>query len=221
MQKDMVKYFTTPVHKVASRLKTQEKVRYPRPRAKRKIIGRNEFERLFAIYKPLTWSTRPETFRKTNEKAKCEGDYGAHFFASKLKKIMSKQHKKVSCRHCLAAEVITRNEEKGLVANMPRNRKRLTERGQTSADVMMQAVNAIGPNNSIRSVAKDYNINYRTPARYYKKYNKENVPLSVGYVKVRQVFNDDEENNLSKYLQITAGIYFGLSPLEVRKLWMC
>lgn len=102
---------------------------------------------------------------------------------------------------------------------MPRNRKRLTVRGQTSAAVMMQAINAVGSGNSIRSVAKDYDINYRTLARYYKKYKKnENVPLSVGYVKVRQVFNDDEENNLSKYLQRAADIYFGLTPLEVRKL---
>lgn len=107
------------------------------------------------------------------------------------------------------------------LSNMPRNRKRKTNRGQTSADVMMQAVKAVGPGNSIRSVAQDYNINYRTLSRYCKKIKKKGDSaevISVGYVKIRQVFSDAEENMLSEYIQRAADIYFGLTPVEIRKL---
>lgn len=105
---------------------------------------------------------------------------------------------------------------------MPRNRKRLTERGKTSKDVMLRAVNEIGPGKSIRSVAKDYEINYRTLTRYYKKFANRNdlgeaTDVTVGYVKIRQVFTDTEELQLAAYLKKMSDIYFGLSPYEVRK----
>lgn len=103
------------------------------------------------------------------------------------------------------------------LSNMPRNRKRKTNRGQTSADVMMQAVKAVGPGN----FAQDYNINYRTLSRYCKKIKKKGDSaevISVGYVKIRQVFSDAEENMLLEYIQRAADIYFGLTPVEIRKL---
>lgn len=110
-----------------------------------------------------------------------------------------------------------------LQKTMPRNRKRITERGNTPADVIMRAINEVGPGKSLRSVAKDYNINYRTLTRYYNKVksqstNENQITLSkVGYVKVRQIFSDKDEENLVEYLQKCADIYYGLSPHAVRK----
>ncbi|KAK6186097.1 hypothetical protein SNE40_008200 [Patella caerulea] len=42
--------------------------------------------------------------------------------------------------------------------------------------------------------------------------------MSFGYTKPRQVFTDEQENQLATYLQHAASIYFGLSPREVRML---
>ncbi|KAJ8953400.1 hypothetical protein NQ318_023517 [Aromia moschata] len=99
---------------------------------------------------------------------------------------------------------------------MPRNRKRLTERGNTPKDTMLRVVGEIGPGKSIRNVAKDYNINYRTLSRYYKKPSIDPDSEIVGYKKVRQIFPDEEEVKWVAYLTMT-NIYFGLSPFEVMK----
>lgn len=62
------------------------------------------------------------------------------------------------------------------------------------------------------------NNNHSTLAKYCKKYEKNTSKLTVGYVTISQVFKDDEEENLSKYLQRTADIYLELTPIKVRKL---
>ncbi|CAH2087874.1 unnamed protein product [Euphydryas editha] len=52
---------------------------------------------------------------------------------------------------------------------------------------------------------------------YIKK--KKNIEsLRVGYVKPRQVFTAEEEGKMASYLLKCAEIYFGLLPIEVKKL---
>jgi len=101
-----------------------------------------------------------------------------------------------------------------------RNFKRKTERGKISADVILRAARQVKNNGrSIRSVAAEFNINYRTLTRYCQKVSVEEltgentVPrFSVGYQRNRQVFTDQQEQLLVEYLKKASYIYFGLSP---------
>lgn len=47
---------------------------------------------------------------------------------------------------------------------------------------------------------------------------KHNESLKVGYVKPRQVFTAEEEGKMASYILKCAEIYFGLLPMEVKKL---
>lgn len=78
---------------------------------------------------------------------------------------------------------------------------------------------------SIRQVAKDFDINYRTLARYCTKITETDVysnvatpSIPIGYRRNRQIFSDQLEIELKKYLLEASSIYYGLSPKEVRKL---
>lgn len=68
-----------------------------------------------------------------------------------------------------------------------RNYKKKTERGTTPTDVMARAVKMVkNEGRSIRSVAKDFNIAFRTLARYCQMAN--NSPIKkVGYARHRLV----------------------------------
>ena len=112
------------------------------------------------------------------------------------------------------------------LANVMRNFKKKTDRGQTPADVILRAARSVKNNGqSIRSAAVEFGVNYRTLARYCQKVSVEDltgthtVPLfSVGYQRNRLVFTDHQEMLLVEYLVKASDIYFGLSPKAARKL---
>lgn len=109
---------------------------------------------------------------------------------------------------------------------MPRVYKRKTEQGRVSPRIMLQAAREIKHHKkSIRSIAKDFNINYRTLARYCKKFTEDEISSSnvtpitkVGYKRNKQIFSDEQEKQLEGYLLEASDIYFGLNPKEVRKM---
>ncbi|XP_063216749.1 uncharacterized protein LOC134542016 [Bacillus rossius redtenbacheri] len=106
-----------------------------------------------------------------------------------------------------------------------RTYKRTSNRCQTSQDVVLTAVKKVKlEGKSIRSVAKDFGIPFRSLARYCSKVTEEKLiapqdtpPLTIGYKKLRQVFTNEQENEFADYLKKAADIYYGLSPKEVRK----
>ncbi|GBP63914.1 hypothetical protein EVAR_39577_1 [Eumeta japonica] len=111
--------------------------------------------------------------------------------------------------------------------NMPRVHKRKTNRGLVSDSLMLRAAREVKIYaKSIRSVAKDFGINYRTLTRYCKKFTSEEISntaisrpsTKIGYQRNRQIFTDEQEEELEKFLLLASSIYFGLSPKEVRKI---
>ncbi|CAH2010133.1 unnamed protein product [Acanthoscelides obtectus] len=112
-----------------------------------------------------------------------------------------------------------------------RTYKRRTERADTPKDVLERACHLIiFDTKSIDATSKKYNIPYKTLHRYVAK-RKEKLERnpnltraeltldSVGYIKNRQVFTDEEEEEaFASYLKKVADIYYGLTPYETRKL---
>lgn len=104
--------------------------------------------------------------------------------------------------------------------------KRKTNRNTPPEDVLLRAAQAVKNNDqpiSIRKAAEEYNIHYRTLARFCKKVTDEDLAsgsstVQMGYKKIRQVFTTDEELELENYIKKASDIYFGLTPKEVRKL---
>lgn len=110
---------------------------------------------------------------------------------------------------------------------MVRTYKRFTDRAKTPPDVILRAARMVkNEKRSIRSVAQDFNIPFKTLARYCSRLTKDDLlssPTSItpsfpiGYIKNRMVFSVNQEKHLSDYLKKASDIYFGLSPKEVRK----
>lgn len=99
-----------------------------------------------------------------------------------------------------------------------RHYKRKSTRATQSQDVYELASAEVIENKiSVRKAAKTFNLCHVSLYRYVKK-KKSNKSLSVGYVKPRLVFQEEEEAKISEYLLTCSNIYFGLLPLEVRKL---
>lgn len=110
-----------------------------------------------------------------------------------------------------------------------RTYKRKTERGDVPKDILERACHAIiFDNKSINATSKEHQIPYKTLHRYVTKLRQKlesNPNLTradltlekVGYIRNRQIFNDDEENELEAYLKRAADIYYGLTPYETRK----
>ncbi|CAH1979415.1 unnamed protein product [Acanthoscelides obtectus] len=111
-----------------------------------------------------------------------------------------------------------------------RTYERKTERADTPNDVLERACHLISfDTKSINATSKQYKIAYKTLRRYVatlKEKLERNPNLtraeltldSVGYIKNRQVFTDEEEEVLASYLKKADDIYYGLIPDETRKL---
>jgi hypothetical protein len=102
---------------------------------------------------------------------------------------------------------------------MPRQRIRTTARGTTNTEVYRKAAEEHPKDGTkIRALARKYNVCHVTLYRYITKLKAGNTSAVVGYRCVNRVFTIDEEKNLQDYLIECSGVYFGLSPAEVRKL---
>ncbi|CAM1331982.1 Uncharacterised protein r2_g4084 [Pycnogonum litorale] len=109
---------------------------------------------------------------------------------------------------------------------MVRNYKKKTRRGETSGDIILSAVRLVRLQRKIiRATAKEFEINYRTLARYCQKMSQDEIEgtnvipsTSVGYLPNRRIFNEFQEKQLTEYIEKASDIYHGLSPKEVRKL---
>lgn len=104
---------------------------------------------------------------------------------------------------------------------MPRNKIRKTQIGLHTQENMKNTLDLIiEEHKSIRSVAKLKGIPFTTLRRYYKKYTNSNeIPekLTPHYV-CRQIFSDEQEETLVKYITNCCQMFYGLTLLEVRKL---
>lgn len=107
--------------------------------------------------------------------------------------------------------------------DMPRTRKRITNRG-TMADSEMRKVADIclQGNESICSVAAILNICHVSLSRYIKKFklhlNESGDKPVFEYRAHNIVFNKFQENQLADYIKNSADMYFGLFPIVIRKL---
>jgi transposase-like protein len=78
---------------------------------------------------------------------------------------------------------------------MPRTYKRKTERANTAPDTVLRAVRAVRiENRSIRSVARDFGIPFRSLTRYCSRASEDDIrgisqnpTFSIGYKKTHQV----------------------------------
>jgi len=103
-----------------------------------------------------------------------------------------------------------------------RHYKRKTDRGTVPLATMQLAANrVIQENQKIRSVANEFGICHVTLYRFVQKLKQNNTQSSTaacGYIATRQVFSASQERMLADYIKSASGIYFGLSPQDVRKL---
>lgn len=100
---------------------------------------------------------------------------------------------------------------------MPRQRIRKTNRGPCE-ELMKRAANRVMEENvSIRQAAEEFNICHVTLFRYIKKLRKGGSP-KVGYNPHTRVLSMIQEEAFLKYIRLSAAIYFGLTPKEIRKL---
>ena len=105
---------------------------------------------------------------------------------------------------------------------MPRNRPRTTDRGLDLA-MMQRAARSVEKGHSIRSIAKDFNINHVSLYRFIQKKKAHDEgrlasPPSVGYNSHNRVFSPKLEEKLCQYILESSDIYYGLSPKDIRKL---
>ncbi|KAG5870019.1 hypothetical protein JTB14_013871 [Gonioctena quinquepunctata] len=102
---------------------------------------------------------------------------------------------------------------------MPRVRVRKTSRGQIELSRYRDAYEEVKAGDSLLNAADNHGINHCSLLRYIRKRDASDEDDQVmGYRAQNQIFNEEQEQELSKYLIRCADIYFGLPRKEVRKL---
>ncbi|XP_053373461.1 uncharacterized protein LOC123566172 isoform X1 [Mercenaria mercenaria] len=101
-----------------------------------------------------------------------------------------------------------------------RNYERKTSKGMASESNIRLALREILVNkSSLNSVAERFNIPKTTLHRYLKKVGGGDVEgLQTGYSKHLQIFTKEQETSLENYIKFAAGIYFGLTPHDIKTL---
>ncbi|XP_034535041.1 uncharacterized protein zgc:113274 [Notolabrus celidotus] len=103
---------------------------------------------------------------------------------------------------------------------MPRSYKRKTNWGSTPLEEMERAAADVKGGKSIRSVAKDRNVDRSTLRRYIKKKEVKEVK-SVGYsgtAEAKRVFTKEVEKDLADHIKKLAEQFHGLTPKKCCEL---
>ncbi|KAI4468033.1 homeobox-like domain superfamily [Holotrichia oblita] len=100
---------------------------------------------------------------------------------------------------------------------MPRQRNRKTNRGPSDELMKRAAKLVLEQNLKVRQVARDLDICHVTLHRYIRKIQSGQSP-KMGYNPHTRVLSTEKEEAFLKYIQLSAAIYFGLTPKDIRKL---
>ncbi|XP_038130121.1 uncharacterized protein zgc:113274 [Cyprinodon tularosa] len=103
---------------------------------------------------------------------------------------------------------------------MPRTYKRKTNWGSTPLEALERAPNDVKAGKSIRSVAKERNIDRSTLRRYIKKREVKEVKAAgySGTAEARRVFSEEMEKDLADHIKQLADQFHGLKPKKCREL---
>lgn len=96
---------------------------------------------------------------------------------------------------------------------MPRYRKRTTEKAQWTADDLLQAISDVKKGKSQRQAAKDHKIPFST----FQQRMKAN-DISDPRLGRKSVFTAEQEAEIANHLKTLASMYYGLSPVQLRKI---
>ncbi|CAI5674184.1 unnamed protein product [Oreochromis niloticus] len=103
---------------------------------------------------------------------------------------------------------------------MPRTYRRKTSWGSTPLEEIERAASEVKGGKSIRSVAKERQIDRSTLRRYIKKRDTQEVK-SVGYsgtASAKRVFSEELEKELAEHIKKLAEQFHGISPKKCREL---
>lgn len=101
---------------------------------------------------------------------------------------------------------------------MVRNRQRKTTIGLHEADKIKEAIEQIKQGKKIGQVAKLMNIPYTTLYRYHSKSVIVDNPRYTPNYANRQIFDENQEKSLVEYIVKCSQMFYGLTPVEVRRL---
>lgn len=105
---------------------------------------------------------------------------------------------------------------------MSKNRLKKTKKGKYGITKHESAYEEMERGNSSRSFAELHGVNRMSSLQYIRKYDGASTDYnenrgSLRYVARNKVFNDDQDEQMSKYVICCAKIYFGLFPKEIQK----
>ena len=104
---------------------------------------------------------------------------------------------------------------------MVRHYQRKTNRGNAPKEALRAAAEAhLDGGLSLRKSATLNGVNYRTLARFVSLFEKNRTAenITIGYMKSRQVLNDDIERDMVEYAKKAAVIFHGITVDVLRQL---